>query len=302
MTMVNRPFRPIRARGAAVATLTAAALLVSLTGCGGDPAGDAAAGGRAAPRPSPEPSPAWRTDPASVAALGDSITVGFDACSVLADCPAVSWATGTDPQVDSVARRLVKDPATHSWNFAKTGALIRDLPAQVDLAVRQRPELVTVLVGANDACRPDAGSMTTEAAFRADFEASLRKLRHALPKTQVYVAAIPDLMRLWSQGRQNPLGKEVWKLGICGSMLRDPDDLSKAADARRQSVRDRVVAYNKALETVCERDALCRFDRSVFDFRFTGAELSAWDWFHPGREGQRELARMAFQEITRKGA
>ncbi|WP_030597506.1 SGNH/GDSL hydrolase family protein [Streptomyces rimosus] len=296
MTRVNRPFRPIRARTAAVAAGTATALFLSLAGCG-----DPDDGGRAAHRPSPKPSPAWRTDPASVAALGDSITVGFDACSVLADCPAVSWATGTDPQVNSVARRLVKDPATHSWNFARTGALIRDLPGQVDRAVRKRPELVTVLVGANDACRNEVGAMTSEAAFRADFETSLRTLRRALPKTQVYVAAVPDLMRLWSQGRQNQLGKQIWKLGICGSMLRDPDDLSKAAATRRQSVRERVQAYNKALESVCAKDALCRFDRSVFDFRFTGAELSAWDWFHPGREGQRELAEMAFREITRKG-
>ncbi|KWT57461.1 hypothetical protein ADL21_34475 [Streptomyces albus subsp. albus] len=296
MTRVNRPFRPIRARTAAVAAGTATALFLSLAGCG-----DLDDGGRTAHRPSPRPSPAWRTDPASVAALGDSITVGFDACSVLADCPAVSWATGTDPQVNSVARRLVKDPATHSWNFARTGALIRDLPGQVDRAVRKRPELVTVLVGANDACRNEVGAMTSEAAFRADFETSLRTLRRALPKTQVYVAAVPDLMRLWSQGRQNQLGKQIWKLGICGSMLRDPDDLSKAADTRRQSVRERVQAYNKALESVCAKDALCRFDRSVFDFRFTGAELSAWDWFHPGREGQRELAEMAFREITRKG-
>ncbi|MEV5592300.1 GDSL-type esterase/lipase family protein [Streptomyces sp. NPDC052496] len=297
MTVVNQPFRPIRARTAAAAVLTAAALAVSLTGCGSDPDD----GGGSAPRPSPKPSSAWRTDPASVAAVGDSISVGFDACSVLSDCPAVSWATGTDPGVNSVARRLVKDPATHSWNFARTGALIRDLPAQIDQAVRKRPELVTVLVGANDACRTDVGAMTSADDFRAGFETSLRKLRRALPTTQVYVAAVPDLMRLWSQGRQNPLGKEVWKLGICGSMLRDPDDLSKAADTRRQSVRDRVMAYNKALESVCARDKLCRFDRSVFDFRFTGAELSTWDWFHPGREGQRELARMAFQEITRKG-
>ncbi|KOG66280.1 lipoprotein [Streptomyces griseoflavus] len=286
----------MRARTAAVAAGTATALFLSLAGCG-----DPDDGGRAAHRPSPKPSPAWRTDPASVAALGDSITVGFDACSVLADCPAVSWATGTDPQVNSVARRLVKDPATHSWNFARTGALIRDLPGQVDRAVRKRPELVTVLVGANDACRNEVGAMTSEAAFRADFETSLRTLRRALPKTQVYVAAVPDLMRLWSQGRQNQLGKQIWKLGICGSMLRDPDDLSKAAATRRQSVRERVQAYNKALESVCAKDALCRFDRSVFDFRFTGAELSAWDWFHPGREGQRELAEMAFREITRKG-
>ncbi len=38
-------------------------------------------------------------------------------------------------------------------------------------------------------------------------------LRKALPKTQVYVSSVPDLKRLWSEGRSNPLGKQIWKAG-----------------------------------------------------------------------------------------
>ncbi|WP_242585351.1 SGNH/GDSL hydrolase family protein [Streptomyces sp. MST-110588] len=293
----------IRSRTAAGPVLAATALLLSLAGCA-DPSdhGNWASrqGGPATRKPSPKPAPAWRTDPASVAALGDSITVGFDACSVLADCPRVSWATGTDPQVNSVARRLLKDPVGHSWNLARTGALMSELPAQVDAAVRHRPELVTILIGANDACRSTAAAMTPVAGFRADFRTAMTRLRRALPKTQVYVAAVPDLMRLWSQGRTSSLGKEIWKLGICGSMLRDPDDLGKAAADRRLGVRNRVMAYNAALKDVCAKDRLCRYDRAVFDYRFTTDELSGWDWFHPGREGQRELAALAHREITRQ--
>lgn len=219
---------------------------------------------------------------------------------MLSDCPEVSWATGTDPKVDSLARRLVSHPATHSWNFAKTGALMSDLPDQVAAAVPRKPELVTVLIGANDACRRTVGAMTPQAAFRADFARSLTSLRRALPHTQVYVAAVPDLLRLWSEGRKNPLGKEVWKLGICGSMLRDPDDLTKRAQDRRTKVREQVIAYNAALAEVCGKDPLCRFDGSVFDYRFTGKQLSTWDWFHPGANGQKELAELAFRAITRK--
>ncbi|NED89508.1 SGNH/GDSL hydrolase family protein, partial [Streptomyces sp. SID11233] len=44
----------------------------------------------------------WDRSPSSVAAVGDSITRGFDACSVLADCPAVSWSTGSEKDVDSL--------------------------------------------------------------------------------------------------------------------------------------------------------------------------------------------------------
>ncbi|MFF2813536.1 SGNH/GDSL hydrolase family protein [Streptomyces sp. NPDC058000] len=300
MTTIDRSARPRRHRltaRAALASATASALLATLTACGDG----SAPHGRAAVKPTAKPAPAWRTDPTSLAALGDSITVGFDACTVLSDCPEVSWSTGTNPKVNSLARRLLKkDPAAHSWNYARTGALMSDLPQQITTAAARRPQLVTVLIGANDACRSDVRTMTSAAAFRAGFARSMKTLRRALPRTQVYVAAVPDLLRLWSEGRKNPLGKQVWKLGICGSMLRDPDDLTKPAQDRRTLVRDRVMAYNEALAEVCAQDALCRFDRSVFDYRFTGQQLSTWDWFHPGLHGQQQLADLAFRTITRK--
>ncbi|MER7987191.1 SGNH/GDSL hydrolase family protein [Streptomyces noursei] len=300
MTTTDRPARPRRPRPAtraALASATVCALLATLAACGDG----SAPHGRAAVKPSAKPAPAWRTDPASIAALGDSITVGFDACTVLSDCPEVSWSTGTSPKVKSLAQRLLtKAPAAHSWNYARTGALMSDLPQQITAAAARRPELITVLIGANDACRSDVRAMTSPAAFRTGFERSMKTLRRALPRTQVYVAAVPDLLRLWSEGRKNPLGKQVWKLGICGSMLRDPDDVTKPAQDRRTLVRERVMAYNEALAEVCAEDQLCRFDRSVFDYRFTGQQLSTWDWFHPGLQGQQELAELAFRTITRK--
>ncbi|MEW2439729.1 SGNH/GDSL hydrolase family protein [Streptomyces caniferus] len=297
MTRIDRPVRPRRIRFGLRSSRTVAlvsALVIALASCGAD--------GGHPDKPHPKPTPVWHTDPHSIAALGDSITVGFDACTLLSDCPRVSWATGTDPQVDSLARRLVDRPATHSWNFARTGALMSDLPDQISDAVARKPELVTVLIGANDACRREVGAMTPKAAFRADFARSMKRLRRALPHTQVYVAAVPDLLRLWSEGRKNPLGKQVWKLGICGSMLRDPDDLTKAAQDRRATVREQVMAYNSALAEVCGKDPLCRFDKSVFDYRFTGRQLSTWDWFHPGARGQKELAALAFRTISRAGS
>ncbi len=57
---------------------------------------------------------------------------------------------------------------------------------------------MTVMAGANDACRATAAAMTPVADFRAQFEEALRTLRTELPRTQVYVASIPDLKRLWS--------------------------------------------------------------------------------------------------------
>ncbi|GHH84260.1 lipoprotein [Streptomyces sulfonofaciens] len=292
-------------RPAAAVAVAAVLGATTLTGC--DAVGGATGTrGTAAPgNAAPGPAVLWDRSPGSLAAVGDSITRGFDACSALADCPRVSWATGSDPAVRSLAVRLLgrRGAAGHSWNYAVSGARMADLPGQMRRAAARRPELVTVLAGANDACRRSTAAMTPVDDFRADFEKALRTLRAKLPRTQVYVASVPNLKRLWSQGRSNPLGKQVWKLGICPSMLADADAVDTGATKRRAKVQARVVAYNKALKEVCAKDLRCRYDGgAVFDYRFTTAQLSHWDWFHPSRDGQSRLAEIAYRGVTAKGA
>ncbi|MFH8471919.1 SGNH/GDSL hydrolase family protein [Streptomyces sp. NPDC018000] len=294
--------RSVRHRSRTAAAVLAVVSLLgtaALTGC--DAGQDRTTKGSAAEKRRPPAQPVWDRSPGSVAAVGDSITRGFDACSVLADCPEVSWATGTDSEVRSLAVRLLggSRAAERSWNHAETGARMAQLPEQMVLAAKKKPDLVTVMIGANDACRDSARLMTPVADFRASFEASMRQLRAGAPKAQVYVSSVPDLKRLWSTGRGNALGKQIWKLGICQSMLGDADDMSTRAVARRASVQERVVAYNDVLREVCAKDRRCRYDGgAVFDYRFTGKQLSQWDWFHPGRDGQARLAEIAYRNVT----
>ncbi|MEU3723065.1 SGNH/GDSL hydrolase family protein [Streptomyces sp. NPDC031705] len=286
--------RRLARRTSTGAGVAAALLAATVTGC--DSAGPSAGnerGGHSAPR--------WNTSPASVAAVGDSITRGFDACSVLADCPEVSWATGSDPAVRSLAARLLGEaevPA-RSWNYAVTGSRMADLPGQMASAAQHKPGLVTVMVGSNDACRPTASSMTPVEQFRADFARALKDLRTASPASQVYVSSVPDLQRLWEQGKDIPVVRQVWKLGICQSMLADPLSAEAVATARREKVRARVVEYNEVLREVCAADALCRYDGgAVFQYPFGEEQLSRWDWFHPGRDGQARLAELAHRQVT----
>ena len=282
-----------------VALLTAAAVLSS-SGCFGNSDGPSRHGPTRTDRTSgAKRAPVWDPRPRSIASLGDSITRGFDACSVLSDCPEASWSTGT--AVNSLAQRLLPAPrrsSGHSWNFARTGALMADLPGQIEAAAARKPELVTVMIGANDACRDSVADITPTPRFRAAFTSALTRLRHDLPKTQVYVASVPDLKRLWSEGRKNVLGQQVWKLGICPSMLKDSDATDPASRSRRHQVEERVDAYNEVLKDVCGRDLLCRYDVAVHDYHFTTAELSKWDWFHPSKAGQQRLAALAYRRIT----
>ncbi|QQM43563.1 SGNH/GDSL hydrolase family protein [Streptomyces liliifuscus] len=290
-------------RGVAAAAVAALLGVAGLAGCdasGGNSPGPSGTSARAA-KPSPKPTPAWDSSPRSLAAVGDSITRGFDACSVLSDCPEVSWATGTDLKVNSLAVRLLgpAGAAQRSWNYAQTGSRMTDLPGQMAQAATKKPELVTVMAGANDACRSSVSAMTSVAEFRTQFQDALTTLREALPKTQVYVSSVPDLKRLWSEGRTNQLSKQIWKLGICPSMLGDADALDSAATLRRDTVQDRVESYNSVLREVCAKDERCRFDGgAVFEYRFGTKQLSHWDWFHPSKNGQARLAEMAYAAVT----
>ncbi|WP_251022553.1 GDSL-type esterase/lipase family protein [Streptomyces sp. ISL-10] len=293
--------RTHRRRGAGmIAVVLAGLCAASLTACDSS-SPNGARPGSATSRPSPSTTPLWDRTPHSLAAVGDSITRGFDACAVLTDCPEVSWATGTDAAVNSLALRLLGPSgiASRSWNHARSGADVADLPAQMAAAAAHEPDLVTVMVGANDACADTAERMTPVDAFRTSFEASMARLRKDAPKAQVYVSSVPDLKRLWSTGRADPLGRQIWRLGICSSMLGEAEDTSPAAEQRRDAVRQRIVAYNTVMKDVCAEDERCRYDGgAVFDFRFSGEQLSRWDWFHPSRDGQGRLAEIAYRNIT----
>src|SRR5215210_4415077 len=94
--------------------------------------------------------------PSSIASTGDSITRAFNTCSFpFIGCPANSWSTGTNSTVNSHYRRiLAANPAIQGRNYndARTGARMNGLLTQVQAAVSQGAEYVTVLMGANDVC------------------------------------------------------------------------------------------------------------------------------------------------------
>jgi lysophospholipase L1-like esterase len=239
--------------------------------------------------------------PASMAALGDSITRGFDTCGLLTDCPADSWATGRGSGVAGLASRLLDRPTGHTWNLAVSGARMAALPNQVTAATAHHPDLVTILMGANDACRPTAAAMTPVASFRSQFSAALAQLHRELPHARVVVASIPDIYQVWRVGHTQSAARGVWGLGMCPSMLANPTSTAPSDVHRRAAVRARVVAYNTVLGQVCGQYGSCSYDGgAVFRTHFTSSELSHVDWFHPSATGQARLAGVVYRAVFAK--
>ncbi|MFC4010518.1 SGNH/GDSL hydrolase family protein [Nonomuraea purpurea] len=239
--------------------------------------------------------------PEIMAALGDSISTGFNACGWYVSCVARSWSTGDNQDVTSHYLRLSAMSGTlqkHNHNFAAPGATSAGLLDQVRKAVAAKADYVTILIGAQDACVRTESAMTPVATYRRRMDAALTELRAGMPRARVFIASIPDLRRLWQVGMVNPMARTFWTLGrVCPTMLSNPKSVKRADDERRARVRARVMAYNKAAAEACAAyGPNCRTDKgAVFSYEFTLDHVSKWDYFHPNADGQHVLAEQTFR-------
>lgn len=236
--------------------------------------------------------------PRVLAALGDSISAGFNACGWYVPCTSRSWSSGDGSEVNShYLRLLALAPGLkgHNLNFAVPGATSADLPEQARRAADGGADYVTILVGAQDVCTESPEVMTPVDTYRRRIDEALDVLRPT--GARVFIASIPDLKRLWRIGKDDRWARAFWTIGrTCQSMLANPESMAKEDQARRDEVRDRVMDYNEQLRQACRRyGPACRYDGgAVFAFPFTLKLVSGWDFFHPNEAGQRALARVTF--------
>jgi lysophospholipase L1-like esterase len=274
--------------------------------------------------------PAQATKPPSaIAALGDSITRGYNTdgpgCPTGPglDCPKNSWATGTNPLVESFGERLdaVSPGPLTVYNDAESGARAEDLVAQALAAAAQDPDLVLIEIGANDACATTPTPTTT---FRDQVREALQVLVAANKQVYVQLMSIPDINQLRTIFTEPPDQNALlrWKLfSVCQGLLFEPLSTVPADEQRREAFRAQVIAYNEALEEVCAEFKRCIWDDyAVFESAFTTADVatvldtggldvppfnqipvlgpgnpnSSADYFHPSIAGQARLAEAAW--------
>jgi lysophospholipase L1-like esterase len=287
--------------------------------------------------------PAQATKPPRVmAALGDSITRGYNTSGPGCptgpglDCPKNSWATGTNPAVDSVRERLdaVFPGSITAYNDAVSGARAVNLLSQAQVAASQDPDLVLIEIGANDAC---ASTPTPTATFRGQVREALETLASANKQVYIQLMSIPDVNQLRTIFTEPPDPNALlrWELfHVCQGLLANPLSTEPADEARREAFRAQVIAYNEALEEVCAEFKRCIWDDdAVFGSKFTTADVatvqntegldippfnlipvfgpgfanSTADYFHPSISGQASLAEGAWSTTFndwrhRKGA
>jgi lysophospholipase L1-like esterase len=234
--------------------------------------------------------------PASMAAIGDSITRAYDVCCYYGDHPGQSWSTGSTSYdgITSQYERIKRvNPAIagRAANDAVTGAKMAAAPTQATQAVAQGARYVTILLGANDLCTSSPATMTPADTFRAQFQQAMATLMAQDRKPYVFVSSIPNIHQLWEVLRTNSAARWVWATArICQSMLG-----ATRTTAERQQVAEREQAFNQILAETCAQYSRCRWDNwAVYKYQFSAGQVSTLDFFHPSLSGQASLARVTW--------
>lgn len=211
-----------------------------------------------------------------IAALGASISAG--AATEPGPELANSWATGTNPKVNSIYLRLRErnGSGVRAFNAAAPGAYMSDIQYEAT-GLPKGVDLVTVAdVGANVAC--DAPT-TSAALFGSQLEDGLRAIAARAPAARIVVVSILDEVALWDAVKRVPEAR----------LIRSFCKLATTASGRR-AVRKETGVLNHELETVCARHPKCRYDGgAVFRIRWSRADVSL-DYYHPSVAGQRKIA------------
>ena len=296
-------------RLAAIAALTLVASVAALVGCGeSDSAPTARAdtpAGNATPSPTATTAPAsarkWtRGYPNSIAVLGHSGSTGANSDP---DQPGVevranSWATGTNPDVNSVYLHILeRNPsiAGHNLSYSEGGAGIDQVAAQADRLLTNDPDIDLILIQVMDndlTCPLDRAALSE---FRSKLTAMLEKLASGAPNSSQFVVSQFGSVRTYARSLTRDERAAQGGTGPC-------DFMTPTGDIAPQKVRrleDAIHAYEGALEAACESVRQCTYDGGAFGRIVDRREYVSSDLNHFSVGGHAKAAAVAWAAMLR---
>jgi lysophospholipase L1-like esterase len=240
---------------------------------------------------SPAPS---ATHARSMVVLGHSGATGYnsDPSDPGSDATQNSWATGTNPVVDSIYQRLVaKNPAYagHSVNLAQDGADIADMIDQAhNLAALQPQPDVVFIQGVDNDIRCDGTDPQNYAPFAATLRTLLRSTTQQLPHARIF------LLSVWATERSyaNAISHipSVRTASADGSPCAPFDSGDKRRPAGIAYLQRIFNHYDDELATSCAAVAHCHYDNGAMQhLDLVPADLTS-DGNHLSIHGQAKYA------------
>jgi GDSL-like Lipase/Acylhydrolase len=240
--------------------------------------------------------------PNSIVVLGHSGATGqnSDPNRPGVDVRANSWATGTNPAVDSLYLRiLAKNPKIKGrrHNLAQDGATVSDLVLQARQAVslKPKPDLVVIQIMDNDMVCP----VKTRAlnAFRSTFISALKVLARKAPKLRLFVVSQfgspTTFWRVLTPEERAMIGGS----GPCDFL----DPAGQLVQTKLDRLEKDIHAYEAQLRIGCARVRQCRYDGGALGRIVDKREYWNDGLDHYSIEGHAEAAAVAWAAMQSVG-
>jgi lysophospholipase L1-like esterase len=275
-----------------VPALLALALALVCTSCAGD---DSSSAG------SPRTTPASdSTYPSSIVVLGHSGTTGAgsDPDNPMADIRENSWATGTNPEVDSIYQRIVaENPAAegHVANFGIDGSTVDSLFDQEvqAAAVTPAPELVLIQSIDND-IHCDGTDPQNFGPYRDKLTGVMDQLTADLPDAEVFFVS------QWASVKEyDRVAMKVDQSHLAGTGPCDVYNLeTQRLDPKRERYLQKLVdQYWSIVTSVCGKYPTCRTDQGLMKTMKLAPRDLAGDMNHLSVAGHHKMAALVWQAL-----
>jgi hypothetical protein len=295
---------PPRHRHRALTTRSpgAAVLVIGLLASGCGPGSPSASPSPASSLPSaPAASTTGSSEPVGIAVIGHSAATGYDSDP---DRPgervkANSWATGTNPLVQSIyLRMLATNPSLegHATNIAVDGSNVAGLLAQASQLVDRTPKPQLVLVQTIDGdMKCDGTDAANYDPYRTKLTEVLDTLAQGLPEAQIFIvsqwADVETYDRVVFAIDPSKLAGD----GPCDTVNAETMQIDPAKEAYLQGLVD---DYWGIVTDVCALHPTCRTDGGAMqDFDLEPEDLSS-DLDHLSVAGHAKMAAMVWAVLN----
>ena len=232
------------------------------------------------------------------AALGDSITTGFNAEAPF-DQKHLSWSTGRGifKRVNSHYHRLKNyfpDKKIKSMNASSAGSTTKNLVQQAEAALQRFiPDYVTIMMGANDLCSLDESNYRDGIdAARKAYETVIRSFIKANHYVKILVSSLPNMLHLYDMGIKNNCQRTWRRFRLCPKLLS-----SEATMSERLNFHLNWKEFNLMLEEIADDNPEnVKFVEEVMKYKFDKKQISWIDCFHPSRSGQNMISKVTWEQ------
>lgn len=255
----------------------------------------------ASTEPSPVSTKPYTGYPDSIAVLAHSGATGENTDPYEgSDTTTNSWATGTNPAVDSIYLRILdKNPAIegHAENYASPSATIADIKQQALSAVVQDPPPDLVLVQAIDADIVCPATQSDYDAFGAGLSEVLDVFKRNAPATRVFVVTQFGTPSTYAAALTPAQRKAFGGTGPCAFL--DPQGHVVPKEMKR--LETIIAGYEAQIPLVCDKYRLCSHDHGAMSRQVENPGDFGDDLNHFSIQGHARVAAVVWKALQKAG-